>query len=382
MKKKIYFFIQSTFNHRDYKRFGFELLKSRGFELHVWDFTPMLDKKTYENFNPHDSIRNIYHKLIVNPSDFYKVSNRLNTNSTVVAYIGLKPETKFIFNYLNKNNISFGFCNLGELPIPPRSLLEKIISGLQKPTLIISKLNLLFNRKITNNIYPNFIVVGGEKSYNSHRYPKNSLTRLIESHAFDYDLYINEESKESIPIVLDDYAVFLDEYVPYHPDYYSMNIKSDCSSEKYYPDLNRFFDTIESTFDIKVIIAAHPRSDYHNKNNPFNKRRCIINKTINLVKYSKFVISHASTATNYAVLYKKPLVFILSNQYSTRFNKLIQFHSSVFRKTAINIGNNSIVIDLDMSVDEDLYKNYKQQYIKVLGTPEKSIWDIFADSIK
>jgi len=129
-----------------------------------------------------------------------------------------------------------------------------------------------------------------------------------------------------------------------------------------------------------VIIAAHPRSNYHKKGNPFNKRQYIYNETTNLVKYSKFVIVHASTATNFAVLYNKPIIFISSTKYSTKYQKLIRFHSTVFNKSPINISQESTIdFETEMKIDNDSYKNYKEDYIKETGTPEKSVWEIFAD---
>jgi hypothetical protein len=131
-----------------------------------------------------------------------------------------------------------------------------------------------------------------------------------------------------------------------------------------------------------VIIAAHPRSDYHKKNNPFNGRQCIINETINLVKYSKFVIIHSSTSTNYAVLYNKPIIFISSKKYTTIYQKKIQFHSSLFNKFPINICQESkIDFEKEMKIDNDLYNNYKEDYIKETGTPEKPVWEVFADNV-
>ena len=378
--KKIFIFVSSIFNRRDYKRFGVEILKSRGFEVHVWDFSPMLSKLT---FNPPDPIKYNNYKLISEQSDFNKISNRLN-NSTVICHIGYKSETKFIFNYFNNNKISFGFCGLGEIPENPRSVLNKIISGFQNPHLIKSKIKLLIRRMVTNRIYPiypNFIIMGGEKSYKSNRYLKNSSTKIIKSHALDYDLYLNEEDKKSERIVNGDYAVFLDEFICFHPDNYEMNIKQDCSSEDYYPDINRFFDKVESEFDTKVVIAVYPRSDYQSRGNLFNTRQCVINETINLVKYSKFVIGHASTSTNFAILYNKPMVFITSHKYEVRYNNKINYMASVLGKKPINICNSSIDIYSGLKVDESLYKSFKEKYIKTPDTPERPVWEIFADNI-
>ena len=60
---KIFFFVESTFNQRDYNRFGFEILKSHGYEVHVWDFSPLLVKKAYKQYKAPDPIKYKYHKF-------------------------------------------------------------------------------------------------------------------------------------------------------------------------------------------------------------------------------------------------------------------------------------------------------------------------------
>jgi hypothetical protein len=381
MIKKIIFFVESTFNQRDYNRFGFEILKSRGFEVHVWDFTPLLRSKVYHNYSVPDAIKYKYHELIDDKSDFNKLAEFMDTNVVAVMLISLNTDTKFIFDQLIKTQVLFGFCLLGLIPCKPKQLFEKIISLVQNPKLLLSKLRSSLQIRINAPIYPHFIVAGGKKASQDNRYPKNNHTRLIKTHTLDYDLFLNEEFKGFAPVVNGEYAVFIDEFVPFHPDYLHMNIKPDCSSEDYYPDINRFFDKVESEFDTKVIIAAHPRSDYHKKENPYNRRQCIFNETINLIKYSKFVIVHASTAINFAILYNKAMLFVSSNKYSERYKKSIQFYSSVFEKKPINVGNSITDIDSELIVNKNLYKSYREQYIKEADTPEKPVWEIFVDNI-
>jgi len=376
--KKIFFFVTSTFNKRDYKRFGFEILQSRGYEVNVLDFTPFLKNKVYENYIPPDIIKYRLHNLIKKQSDFYKVANRLK-NSRVICLIGLKSETEFIFNYLKENQISFGFCNLGVMPEIPRPFLDKIQLLFKNPNLIRSKFNSLFSNKNNKELYPDFIISGGEKSYNSNRYPKNNLIRIIEAHTFDYDLYLIEEREKKKPIIHGSYVVFLDSYIPFHPDYLHLNISPYCSAEDYYPNLNRFFDKIESMFNTRVVIAAHPRSNYNNKENLFDNRVCIKNEIANLVKHSKFVINHVSTAINFSVLYKKPVLFILSSKYSSRYYSAIQFFAKLFNNKTINIDNNKSSVNLILKIDEDIYEDYKQKYIKASKTLDKPLWEIFSD---
>ncbi len=91
------------------------------------------------------------------------------------------------------------------------------------------------------------------------------------------------------------------------------------------------------------------------------------------------MIVHASTAINFAILYNKAMLFVSSNKYSERYKKSIQFYSSVFEKKPINVGNSITDIDSELIVNKNLYKSYREQYIKEADTPEKPVWEIFAD---
>ena len=100
------------------------------------------------------------------------------------------------------------------------------------------------------------------------------------------------------------------------------------------------------------------------------------------MKNSKFVLIHASTSVNFSILYKKPMIFISSTKYFKSYQRSIRFLSSQFDKFPINISKEiEINFDEEMRVDLNLYNDYIEKYIKEKETPEKSIWEIFIDSI-
>ena len=72
-----------------------------------------------------------------------------------------------------------------------------------------------------------------------------------------------------------------------------------------------------------MIIAAHPRSEYEKIGNMFNDRIFIRDKTVNLVKFSNFVIAHSSTSISYAILYEKYVNIIFSGDFSMRYKNVI-----------------------------------------------------------
>jgi hypothetical protein len=48
----------------------------------------------------------------------------------------------------------------------------------------------------------------------------------------------------------------------------------------------------------------------------------------------------------------------------------------------VNISNDLHLNKLNGQIDEELYKSYKETYIKEVGTPEKPVWDVYYDYLK
>ncbi len=108
------------------------------------------------------------------------------------------------------------------------------------------------------------------------------------------------------------YILFLDEYLPLHPDTILLGIKT-IKPNDYYPELNKYFDFVEKKYGLPIIIAAHPKAlKYHNKNY-FNGRQVLFNQTAALTKDALFVIAHDSTSVNYPIYFNKIIHFITSN---------------------------------------------------------------------
>ena len=335
------------------------------------------------NFDVKKKIREKYY-FIQKKKDFNDIESFFDSNSIIISLFKIKPKTKFVFEFLNERKVLFGFCNLNLVPSNEKSIKEKILHSFKNPKTILNKLDFLFssNKFIeSNNIYPKFIISGGKKSVESDKYPQNKDTILIETHILDYDLYLDEELKNKERPIGTNYVVFLDECVPYHPDYIHQNIEPYCSSGNYYSDLNILFNEIEFKTGFRVIICAHPKADYKKIGNLFNDRTIFYDQKINLVKFSEFVITHASTSSNFAVLYKKPMIFIKSKKYDSAFNKIIDFHASIFKKTPIDISFNGTKYHDEERIDKDLYKSYKIDYIKNINTPQKKVWNIFLDNL-
>ena len=120
------------------------------------------------------------------------------------------------------------------------------------------------------------------------------------------------QSKNKKPLVNDKYIVYVDQNFPYHAELkeWVKDLDVELIADKHFKSLNNFFDVIERKYGCKVIIAAHPSSDY--SNNPFGGRTILYHATENLVANSFAVCMHSSNAISYVILYDKPILVLLN----------------------------------------------------------------------
>ena len=164
----------------------------------------------------------------------------------------------------------------------------------------------------------------------------------------------NNENKEGL--INNSYILYIDENVPFHDDPYIHGYsKPLCEKKVFFHEINKFFRIIEKKFKKKVIIAGYPRSNY--KENYFEGRKIISGKTISLVKNSKMVLMHNSTAVNYAIMYKKPIIFINSDNYLLHYNLSIKALAAELNLTDINLSKNINNISQPL-INNDRYRHY------------------------
>ncbi len=179
------------------------------------------------------------------------------------------------------------------------------------------------------------------------------------------------------------YSVFLDEDMPYHPDYKYLDIKPYSNPKIYYKEINKFFKDYENKTNIKILIAACPRSDYTKRLNPYDNRKIISGNSALLVKNCVHVFTHMSTSVNFAVLFKKPIIYINSNNYNKLIvQKYINNLSKELEAKEINISEELSESYNNIKINKKKYDFYRERYIKEKNTPKKFIWDIFCNYLE
>ncbi len=372
---KIVYLISTPFSKRDNDRFGADIFLGHNIEVIVLDITAYLDKYVAKNYVCDSKINYPYVKHFDNYLEIKRFILHTSPNTIFVSFIGESSVKSLkILNLLSQYKKEFGIILSGSLPLltNKQNLLNrfKLLSLKNIQRLIGKAVYLVW----FNNFYYSFVITSGEMSHEvaQNKY-KNSA--IIKGHAFDYDLYLDNDRNANMKNK--EYAVFLDEFFPFHPDYLMHGIDYSSYATDYYEKLSKFFDYIEKSFEVEVIVSAHPRSYYDKLPDCWKNRKVIKTNTINLVKNSQMCLLHASTSINFAVLYHKPAVFITMKEVATsNIQVLLQAMASELNSIVVNIDDFDDNKILDIKYNKTKYDDYKKKYIKSINSPDVNNWEL------
>ena len=393
--KKVVFFLESPMDHRDYKRFGGEILEKNGFEVIFFDFSPII----YPAFHKHGLKRDRSDKgvLFDNEVDAIEAISKLSEECFVVSIAVYGQGTFSLFRALSKTKAQYGIVvtnaipNSSPIPIGNMKLLTKRAREITLPRLI-NYFNTKYRFRSSLAKYrgvrsPALLFAGGLRSM---EYDPASMadenTEILWLHTLDYDIYLDAINKRDVDRKGSGKAVYLDIPSPrFKRDALAIGKKSVLSEERFYPSICSLFDLLEAKFGLKVEIAAHPGSDHEMYPDYFGKRLVVSGKTCEMVMRSEAVITPGSTAMNFAVLFNKPVIYITSDEYETS-NRISEGQRSMaasIGKKPVNIDRlTGIDWDSELSINKDIYCRYVKDYIKKPGSEDINAWQIVANRLK
>ncbi len=365
-KKKIIFLSAQVISNRDYKRLGLEGIEI-SCELTIFDFTKIMQPKAFNNQlkNKKEGIKNIFIEKL---SDLIDLKGLLEQSDLIISALDSpSPFNSSIYELFQKYQQKLCLLKITSFPLEPLGLKyfffkkiyckiisEKIDFPINTYRRLLFKIKNPINKKI--NLKPKYLMVCGESVLENCKNMIEQKTIIIKSCSYDYIL-----SQNCIEKKLDfKYVVFLDEYLINHSDFKILNNPVE-KEEIYYKELNKFFEFIETSLKLKVVIASHPRADLNYNKNKFPKNLVFQNNTCQLIKNCEACIIHASTSINFAVIHKKPTLFITTNRMKmTRYdNDLL---ASWFNKKPLNISAKYNLIDIKNGLN--IEKKYFEQYLK------------------
>lgn len=390
----IYFFL-TTFNRRDYERFGVEVFLENGYRVEIWDFTPFLNSNYFNNVDVDEATGVADIKRFASKQEAMKAIANLSNDCFIINHLNLGWKTYGLFQAISRRNIPYGILEINKLPPRNNHKRKRTLRGMFRNgdtnTLDLIKKTVL--EKIEKYLFkqhymirPGFksaklLITAGKKTPLTRDARVGKETKTVKTHALDYDTYLHLREKGNGHD--SNIAVFLDEYFPFHPDHVLENIKQITSPDTYYPLLCKFFDYIEDKLDLRIVVAAHPRSHYEKHPDFFQNREIVYGKTAQLIKDCRLVLLHCSTAINFAVLFNKPLLFIIIDEIKKEYESLMQSMRTYLGAQLVDL-DASFEFDMKtvFSIDKAAYRRYKADFIKEPSTPEKRFWDIVSDRIK
>lgn len=226
--------------------------------------------------------------------------------------------------------------------------------------ILVTKIGRVFLRTGTIKL-----IAGSEWRKSSSAINSRKKISLIHGHSNDISkcIIFNRENKEQIQI---NTITHLDAAGPmFATDSLLLGRKTYLTIENWYPKLCGLFSYFEERFNFPVTIAGHYKSGFTSPSAVFGDRNVLYGETVKLVSESLFVTTRYSTATAIAVYFKKPVVFIYSNELMEDEEAMqhIFGFSSAMNASVINIDEEVIDSEFDLSVDSEAYSAYLEKYL-------------------
>jgi hypothetical protein len=383
MKPALFICIKNPFTGRDLERMGIETLAAH-FELRIIDCTAWLMP----------AARTTRGATVLTRPDLHAVRSLREFIAALgdarggyaIDYVGpFSPSAILMFNALKARDIKLVVIDSGAYPPPEatlgkRSTLTKILDVFRHGGLR-QHLYARINRILLNCLRdqrPDYALVAGSWWQADPRFAQ--AAHKIAAHSFDYERYwqVKRAASGTAPSVDGPFAVYLDEDIAGHEDNAEIGLANPAVAENFYPALARLFDRFEAATGMPVVIAGYP-SNRSGATAHFGQRRVLYGRTAELIRDAKLVFAHASTAISFAVLWRRPLVFLTSEEIGKSwYQPWIEAPRALLGAPLANIDRPPDAMPPEWSaVNAPAYENYQATFIKTPGSPDISLWEIF-----
>ena len=383
MKPALFVCIKNPFTQRDLERMGIEVLEWH-FELQILDCTPWLMPVAHRSRGAACLARP--NLRAVHSLREFKAALGDARGGFAIDYVGqFSPSSILMFEALRARGLKLVVLDSGAFPVPQaavgsRTLPAKILHALRHGGLR-QHLNARVNRFLLACLpdqRPDVALVSGSSWRQDPRFAQ--ARRQVEAHSFDYERYREVNAAGAAGFgAAGPYAVYLDEDIAGHEDNLEMGVAAPASEQRFYPALARLFDRFEAESGMRVLVAGYPNHRRADKD-PFGGRDVHVGRTAELIREASLVFAHASTAISFAVLWRKPLVFLTSDEIGASwYQPWIEAPREVLRAPLVDLDAAPRQPVAGKRLDPAAYERYQATYIKSAASPDKSLWQIFLE---
>ncbi len=396
-------FYPTYFTSRDYERFGCTFFSTRGYEVQINELSPLIYDNLESKIQGTDTTTRLNDvNLIKTEKQLQNIIESISKNDIVLNLVPLNKKTFSFYRLLTQFNVNYTVLSLTPHPITKLRLnpfngclfhrdIRILLRNIRNTFVFFYKqIFLEFKLRYWFLKAPSYWLTAGKgRISRSIYFPKFWQSKEIKIHSLDFEiiqsihkdtLQFSDQSKKE-----NHYAVFLDEFYPFHPDFILNNIKQFVTPSIYFSHIRDFFTDLEKKLSFQIKIAAHPRSDYENRNEKyFGERDVLKNKTHELIKNSCLVIAHSSTSLSYAVYFHKPILIVTTDEIEK--NKAAKLFTQTM---AQEIGTKLLICKKNnlhrgeiIKINLKKYKKYITNYITWDENSKESIWEIYLNQVK
>ena len=381
-------------------RWGFDYLRGEGLTVQVYDVSALVNGRALRRSPVANALEDPCIRRFDSYASFADALGDAAGSTMFIDYImGLAPvdfRTEKIYRMLGQNRARYCVISAGALPemFTPRSFNE-VVKRLLYDLSLAANPRTLFNflakkmiavLALHTRVYPSpDLIFGGESgALNGYRARYGiAAEKIVPIHSIDHDIYLGYRAQGGSVAPIGT-CVFLDEAATHHPDFALWNIRP-LEEKPYFADMDRLFEQIERETGLTVVVAAHPRSDYAAMSEAFGGRAIVKGKTVQLVAQSSLVVTHASTAVSFAVLFEKPLLLVKTQGVADSGH-----YSLMVDTMARSLGIEPLLITKEESpslpplsgIPLDGYRDYLYKYVKSPALDDATVWEVVSREIR
>lgn len=388
--KKILYLIEQPLDERNFERYGIQRWIDREWAVEIWDFTPLAHPGVWRDFLDSGGRLRQYagYFPLVSKSELRARYSALRKVEYFIDFTGEGYETLRIKAGLILKGSKRVICAPGSIPAPDSAqepgIAQKLRGIFAKgPAFAIGALGLaLARRLLAPALRPGLAVVSGKSSIAA----AGNAREFLEVHSFDYDVYMRVARRRDDAHVPPRYAVFIDQDLCFHSDFIRQGIPFVVTPGRYFPAVCACLRKISKDLRLDLRIAAHPRARYSQRHGDYFEGIPLeYGRTAELIRDCEAVVCHDSTAIHFAVLFDKPVLFVTSDELIPSYEgRSIAKAAAALGKAAVNLDRPLDSLDLreELRVEPEKYREYKNKYIKIDGSPERPMWDVIIDHIE
>jgi len=370
IKIKIIFLAPLPARQSVFRRFFLDYLNEKGFVCEYWDTSSIF---SYKLDLKEDVMCCRTRKVASLTALWKKLRGEDSSRTIVIPQISPSLRTYLVRSLLGFLGFKTAFFGTGYLPTKStksRGLVRRILRGGRmiliegKGISVLSVMLLKVLSFVGRSLRFDVVFTAGQYASELHR---GEASELVHIHHPDIDAV--QKSRTEKQLVEERYCVFLDQSLPFHPDWNIHQCKT-VNPEKYYKKLEGLFYEVERINPVKVVIAQHPKSVY--TEDVFGGRAKEIGKTKDLVKNAEVVFAHTSTAISFAIIYRKPLCLLTYSELREVHPFMVgimQQTKEILRCAILDLDEDN---ELDISTLKVFHKGYEEYYRQYLSVGDKS----------